>query len=164
MLMLDVDGVLTTGELAYTGGDADRKVFFVQDGGAIKLWQNSGGLVAVLSGRESEAVTRRVKELGIPFVVQGLADKLPAYEGLCREAGVVDAEVAFMGDDLLDVGPMQRCGYAIAPANALPVVKRAARFVTRRAGGQGAVVEAVERLLRHNGAWTSAMRSFDVHG
>lgn len=164
LLILDVDGVLTGGELPYNADGSETKTFYVQDGGAIRLWQKMGGQVAVISGRKSPAVEARVKDLGIALVIQGVDDKLPAYEALCRQANVTDDEVSFMGDDLLDLPPMLRCGYAIAPANALPLAKRAARYVTRRSGGQGAVAEAVERLLRHNGVWSLATRQPNVHG
>jgi 3-deoxy-D-manno-octulosonate 8-phosphate phosphatase (KDO 8-P phosphatase) len=164
LLILDVDGVLTSGELPYDAAGCDAKTFFVQDGGAIRLWQKMGGQVALLSGRSSPAVAARAKDLGIGFVIQGVHDKLPAYEALCRQANVTDDEVAFMGDDMLDLEPMRRCGYAIAPANGLPPLKRAAQYVTRRPGGQGAVAEAVERLLRRNGDWSRATRQTHVHG
>lgn len=150
LLILDVDGVLTTGALSYGAEGEAAKVFYVQDGGALRRWQAAGGLLALISGRESEAVAARAKELGIESVVQGVSEKVAAYERVCREAGVADAETSFVGDDELDLSPMRRCGYPIAVANAVARVKRAARYVTRRAGGEGAVSEVVERLLRHN--------------
>ncbi|MBN2563540.1 MAG: HAD hydrolase family protein [Phycisphaerae bacterium] len=155
LLILDVDGVLTTGELPYCAAGSEVKVFHVQDGGAIRLWQAAGGVVAVISGRESPAVAARAKDLGIDFVAQGVVDKLPAYEAACREVGLTDAEVSVVGDDLPDLPPMRRCGYPIAVANAVPLVKRAARHVTQRRGGEGAVAEAIERLLRHDGMWSN---------
>jgi 3-deoxy-D-manno-octulosonate 8-phosphate phosphatase (KDO 8-P phosphatase) len=150
LLILDVDGVLTTGALSYGAEGEAAKVFYVQDGAALRQWQAAGGRVALISGRQSEAVTVRAKELGIESVVQGVSEKMAAYETVCREAGVSDAETSFVGDDELDLAPMRRCGYPIAVANATPRVKRAARYVTRRGGGGGAASEVVERLLRHN--------------
>jgi len=157
LLILDVDGVMTTGALAYCAAGNEEKTFYVQDGGAIGLWRKTGGSVAIISGRKAEAVEARGKDLGITTIVQGVLDKMPVYETICRQAGVADDEVSFVGDALLDIGPMRRCGYPIAVANALPRVKRVARYVTRRAGGEGAVAEAVERLLRHNGTWAEAL-------
>jgi 3-deoxy-D-manno-octulosonate 8-phosphate phosphatase (KDO 8-P phosphatase) len=162
LLILDVDGVMTDGRLPYEAGGCEIKTFYVQDGGALRLWQSAGGEVAVISGRQSPAVETRCKELGIRHLVQGVADKLPAYETIRRELSLKDEAISFVGDDLLDIPPMRRCGYPIAVANALPVVKRAARYVTRRAGGEGAVPEAIERLLRHNGAWSSALGRFEA--
>lgn len=157
LLILDVDGVMTTGALTYCAGGNEEKTFYVQDGGAIGLWKKAGGEVAIISGRKSQAVAARAKDLGIATVVQGVLDKMPVYETICRQAGVSDEEVSFVGDALLDVEPMRRCGYPIAVANALPRVKRVARYVTRRPGGEGAVAEAVERLLRHNGTWPEVL-------
>ena len=144
---------MTTGALTYCAAGNEEKTFYVQDGGAIALWKKAGGTVAIISGRKSEAVEARARDLGIATVVQGVLDKIPVYETICRQAGVSDDQVSFVGDALLDLEPMRRCGYPVAVANALPRVKRVARYVTRRHGGQGAVAEAVERLLRHNGSW-----------
>ncbi len=157
LLILDVDGVMTTGQLPYGPAGNEVKAFYVQDGGAIRLWFASGAAVALISGRQSPAVAARAGELGIESVTQGVTDKLPAYESMRRDHGLTDAEIAFVGDDLLDLEPMRRCGYPIAVANAVPLVKRAAHYVTRRPGGQGAVAEAVHRLLRHNGTWSETM-------
>jgi 3-deoxy-D-manno-octulosonate 8-phosphate phosphatase (KDO 8-P phosphatase) len=162
LVILDVDGVMTTGELPYDPHGQSVKSFFVHDGAAIRLWQRTGGGVAVISGRHSPAVSRRAEELDIRPVMQGVVDKLAAYESVCREWAVCDEAVSFVGDDLPDVAPMRRCAYPIAVANAAPAVKRAARYVTHRTGGAGAVCEAVERLMRHNGAWSSTLN--DVLG
>lgn len=155
LLILDVDGVLTSGELPYDSHGNVTKVFHVQDGGAIRLWQQAGGRVGIISGRQSPAVATRAAELDIELLAQGVSDKVPVFESFCNKAGVSAAESAFMGDDLLDIAPMRLCGYPIAVANAVPMVKRTARYVTRRPGGAGAVAEGVERLLRHNGAWST---------
>jgi len=160
LLILDVDGVLTDGSVLMTGdGDSpDRavtlaKAFYVQDGCAVKLWQRCGGSVALLSGRKEAAVARRAAELGIIEVRTGIADKLGGYETILASAGCSDAVVAYVGDDLPDLRPMARCGTPIAVANAAPAVKRAAAYVTRRRGGNGAVAEAVEWLLRSGNRW-----------
>ncbi len=162
LLILDVDGVMTTGALGYCAAGNEEKTFYVQDGGAIALWKKAGGTVAIISGRKSEAVEARGRDLGIATVVQGVHDKVPVYETVCRQAGVSDEEVSFVGDALLDIEPMRRCGYPIAVANALARVKRVARYVTRRRGGEGAVAEAVEQLLRHNGVWPEVLTDRQV--
>jgi 3-deoxy-D-manno-octulosonate 8-phosphate phosphatase (KDO 8-P phosphatase) len=162
LLILDVDGVLTDGRLPYGVEGCEAKTFFVQDGGALRLWLSFGGEAAVISGRQSPVVETRCKELGIRRVVQGVSAKLPAYETIRDEAMVSDESIAYVGDDLLDVAPMQRCGYPIAVANALPPVKRVAHYVTRHSGGEGAVAEAVERILRHNGTWHAAMNRIEA--
>ncbi len=153
---------MTQGDLPYSAEGNEIKVFHVQDGGAVRFWNSTGGLTALISGRESPAVSARAKDLDIHVVVQGVPDKIPAYETICRNFGVSDAETSFIGDDLLDLEPMRRCGYPIAVANAIPRVKRAARYVTRRPGGCGAIAEAVERLMRYNGTWAESMERFQA--
>lgn len=162
LLILDVDGVLTSGALPYGPAGNEEKTFFVQDGLAIRIWLESDGQVAIISGRASPSVARRAQDLGIRCVQQGVADKLPVYERVCRTFGVQDEAVSVVGDDLLDIDPMRRSAYPIAVANAVPPVKRTARYVTRCAGGAGAVGEAVERLMRHNGTWSRAFSRWGV--
>jgi 3-deoxy-D-manno-octulosonate 8-phosphate phosphatase (KDO 8-P phosphatase) len=142
---------MTTGALPYTAEGNTDKTFHVQDGSAIHLWRAMGGMVAVLSGRSAPSVDARARDLGISLVVQGVQNKkVAAYEAICREAGVEDRNTAVIGDDLPDVPLLERCGFGIAVANARPQTKRAARYVTQREGGCGAIAEAIERLLRHN--------------
>lgn len=162
LLVLDVDGVLTSGELPYEAGGNTVKTFHALDGSAIRLWQDAGNLVTIISGRSTPAVEARARDLGIGFVRQGVTDKLPAYEEARRYAQVEDAATAVIGDDYLDLPLLQRCGYPIAVANAVPRVKRVARLVTRRFGGSGAIGEAVERLLRLNGQWAAQAGRWDL--
>ncbi len=158
VLVLDVDGVLTDGRLM-PGRDRadDAKAFHVHDGCALKTWQRAGGRVAILSGRESSDVARRAAELGIEFVRTGVADKLVEYEAVLKWARCDDAAVAYVGDDLPDLAPMQRCGWAVAVANAVPAIKRAASYVTRLGGGCGAVAETIEHILRKQRRWSQTL-------
>ena len=160
LLILDVDGVLTDGRLPYEAEGNETKVFHVQDGAAIRRWRAMGGLVALISGRQAPSVASRAKDLGVGFVEQGVTDKLPVYLKVRESHKLSDAEVAVVGDDLMDLGPMRRCGYPIAVGNAVAAVKRAARYVTRRGGGEGAVGEAIERLMRHNGIWEQVLQRY----
>ncbi|MEK6675062.1 MAG: HAD hydrolase family protein [Planctomycetota bacterium] len=159
ILVLDVDGVLTDGRIWPVGGEVsslnvlEGKAFHVQDGCAIKLWQQVGRRAAVVSGRKSSLVESRARELGIDWCHTGVGDKTAMYEELKSTWSSSDAVIAVMGDDLPDLGPMRRCGFPIAVANAVPVVKRAAQYVTRRSGGCGAVAEVVEFILRKQGRW-----------
>ncbi len=157
LLILDVDGVLTDGRLSYSGEGYEPKTFFVQDGYAIKLWQRCGGGVAIISGRQSWPVTQRAKELGIEQVHLGIDDKITAYEKVIASIGCNDEAVAYVGDDLPDLAPMKRCGFAVAVANAVGEVKRVADYITRRPGGAGAVAEVIELLLRKQGKWSQAV-------
>jgi 3-deoxy-D-manno-octulosonate 8-phosphate phosphatase (KDO 8-P phosphatase) len=154
LLILDVDGVLTDGRLIMASDGEPAKPFHAQDGCAIKLWQHCGGKAAILSGRPSAAAARRAAELGIEHIRTGAPDKLSAYIEILSSLGLGDSVVAYVGDDLPDVGPMRRCGLPIAVANAVPAVKQVSQYVTRRRGGEGAVAEVVELLLRKQKRWS----------
>ena len=160
-MILDIDGVLTDGTITTDAEGEPFKVFHTQDGCAIKLWQRQGGQVALLSGREAPAIRRRAADLGIEHVHTGVSDKLPVYETILRETGCEDAVVAVVGDDLPDLGPMNRCAFPVAVANATPTTKRAAAYITRRRGGAGAVAEVIELLLRKRGRWPGDFVSHD---
>ncbi|HVB35120.1 MAG TPA: HAD hydrolase family protein [Patescibacteria group bacterium] len=161
LLLVDVDGVLTDARiylLSMPDGTAlEMKVFHSHDGAALKLARVMGLRTGLITGRDSAATTRRAREMGMEFVSQKRAKKLPAYQEILRQACLSDAEVAYMGDDLPDLPVLGRVGLAIAPGNATPEVKRAAHYVTRRRGGEGAVREAVEAILRAQGVWREAI-------
>ena len=148
LLILDVDGVLTDGRISPRADEESARRFHVHDGCAIKLWKRSGGKVAILSAREGRDVMSRAAELGIDWVKLGVADKLAGYEAILTSANCKDTDVAYVGDDLPDLGPMSRCGWPVAVADATPEVKRASQYVTRRDGGCGAVAEVIELILR----------------
>lgn len=153
LLVLDVDGVLTDGRLHYGPSGEEWKVFHVQDGLALVGAQRTGLQVAVLSQRASAAVSRRMADLGVREVHQGVANKGEFLAELIRRFGLTPAQVAYMGDDLSDLPLLTTVGLALAPADAVPEVRSAAHWVTPRSGGAGAVREAVEAILRARGAW-----------
>jgi 3-deoxy-D-manno-octulosonate 8-phosphate phosphatase (KDO 8-P phosphatase) len=153
LLVLDVDGVLTDGGLVYGPSGEETKRFHVHDGLALVAARRAGLQIAVISSRASVAVTRRMAELGVGEVHQGVADKAVALDALRERLGLRADEVAVMGDDLPDLRAMGRAGLALAPANAVAEVKRAAHWVARRRGGDGAVREAVEMLLKARRLW-----------
>ena len=156
LLILDVDGVLTDGRLA-PGPEGDtEKMFSSQDGYAMKLWRRQGRKLAFISGRKSLLVDRRAAELGVDFVYTGIEEKIDSFTALLKTANVAESDVAFVGDDLPDLPVMHRCGVPLAVANARPQVKRAALYVSRRRGGEGAAAELIEWLLRIDGAWSNA--------
>jgi 3-deoxy-D-manno-octulosonate 8-phosphate phosphatase (KDO 8-P phosphatase) len=151
--VLDVDGVLTDGRLVYGPSGEEIKRFHVRDGLGMQAARRAGIEIAVISGRASAAVTRRMSELGIVEVHQGVADKASLLRGLLGRLGVRAGEAAVMGDDLTDLPLMEMAGLGLAPADAVPEVRRAAGWVSRSPGGRGAVREAVEMLLRSRKAW-----------
>jgi 3-deoxy-D-manno-octulosonate 8-phosphate phosphatase (KDO 8-P phosphatase) len=153
LLVLDVDGVLTDGGLFYGPSGEELKKFHVRDGLAMVAAVRAGLSLAVISGRASPAVARRLAELGITEVHQGIPDKSAALSGLMTRLDLRPADVAMMGDDLPDLPLMKRVGLALAPRNAVAEVLKAAHWVSRRSGGEGAVREALELLLRARNAW-----------
>lgn len=153
LLVLDVDGVLTDGGLAYAKDGEETKRFHVRDGFAMVAARRVGLEVAVISGRASDAVTRRMAELGLTEVHQGVGDKAAALGDLLARLGLGAREVAVMGDDLPDLPMMRMGGLALAPADAAPEVRRGADWRARCRGGAGAVREAIEWLLRARKAW-----------
>jgi len=157
LLVLDVDGVLTDGTVFIDDSGRQMRGFHIQDGLGIRLWQAVGGQVAILTSKRSEAVMTRARMLGIDIVQQGAEDKLPGFEQILADAGVAGGETAYVGDDLLDAAVMRRAGYPIAVANAAEEIKKIARYVTRRRGGDAAVREAVEHLLQSAGLWEAAL-------
>ncbi len=163
-LILDVDGVLTDGGIVYTDRGEELKRFDAKDGAGLKYWQRAGHTVALLSGRESPAVSRRAAELGITVVAQNAKDKLPVLERLCRRLDLPYEAVAYVGDDLPDIPVLQRVGLGIAVADATLATKDAARAVTEALGGRGAVREVIETILRGQNLWHRIMRRYLPEG
>jgi 3-deoxy-D-manno-octulosonate 8-phosphate phosphatase (KDO 8-P phosphatase) len=148
LAIFDVDGVMTDGTL-YIGAQGEAfKAFNILDGHGLKMLQAAGIATAIISGRSSEAVVRRAAELAIAHVVQGSTDKLASLHALCAKTRIEAEHCSFMGDDLPDLEAMGACGLAAAVANAVDAVKQAAHYVTRAAGGRGAVREFSEMVLR----------------
>ncbi|HMF11202.1 MAG TPA: HAD hydrolase family protein [Gemmataceae bacterium] len=155
LLLLDVDGVLTDGGIAYTDDGREVKQFHVRDGSALKYWHSAGKRAAILTGRTSQVVELRAKEIGIEFVIQGAANKLAAFRNLLGQVTLEPRAVCFVGDDLPDLPVLRHCGLAVAVADACPEVLAEAHYVTRAAGGRGAVREVVELISRSQGHWES---------
>jgi len=147
LLCLDVDGVLTDGGLWIDDRGRESKRFDVRDGLGIRRWLAAGGEIAAITGRPGAAVRHRLKELGVERLVAASGPKVPAVEGVMRELSLGWPEVAMIGDDLPDLPVFERCGLAIAVADAVEEVGAAASWRTTRPGGHGAVREAIERLL-----------------
>ena len=156
-LILDVDGVLTDGVLHLHPDGSVSKSFFAADGLGLKWLMDHGVRVALLSGRADPVVARRARELGIETIVEGSQDKATAFHEIVREFGLTAEEVAYMGDDLVDLAPLRLSGLGAAPATARPEVRAAADWVSKAEGGRGAVRELCERLLRELGRWDDVL-------
>ena len=147
LLVLDVDGVLTDGRLYFTARGEEMKCFHVRDGAGIVHLLRAGLQVAVISGRDSKAVERRMNELGVTWIRQGIHDKAAALHELLEILGLSTKQVACMGDDTPDLPLLDLARLAISVADAHPSAKSRAHFVTQAAGGQGAVREACDLIL-----------------
>jgi 3-deoxy-D-manno-octulosonate 8-phosphate phosphatase (KDO 8-P phosphatase) len=157
LLLMDVDGTMTDGGVTLLsqsdGAAMEIKTFDAHDGQGLTLAQTAGLRTGCITGRESAALLRRAREMKMEFIYMKQAMKLPAYEEILQKAEVSDFAVAFIGDDLPDIPLMRRAGLAVAVGDAVPEVKHAAHYVTRAFGGQGAVRETVELILKSKGIW-----------
>ncbi len=161
LLLMDVDGTMTPGSVCLQtfpdGSVAEMKMFNAHDGAGIKLAGIMGIRTGLITGRDSPATTRRAQEAGMDFVAQGQARKVPAYEDMLSRAGVSDEEVAYVGDDLPDLPLLDRVGLAVAVADAVVEVQRAAHYVTKARAGEGAIREVVEMILKSQRKWKKAI-------
>jgi 3-deoxy-D-manno-octulosonate 8-phosphate phosphatase (KDO 8-P phosphatase) len=148
LMVFDVDGVMTDGRLWYGPRGEELKAFHVHDGLGMQLLAQGGVGAALLSGRSSSAVAQRAAELGLAHVLQGVADKAPAFDSLLARLGLEAAQAGYMGDDVPDLAVLARCGFACAPRTAHAEVLRSAHYVTDAGAGQGAVREVCDYVLR----------------
>jgi 3-deoxy-D-manno-octulosonate 8-phosphate phosphatase (KDO 8-P phosphatase) len=153
LLIMDVDGVLTDGRIIQDSYGHELKVFDVKDGHGIVMAHRAKLRTALISGRASETITHRAEELGIELVFQKIWNKLEVYEKILVDTELTHEEVAYIGDDLIDIPLLRRVGLAVAVADAVQEVKAASHLITQRAGGQGAVREVIELILRAQGHW-----------
>lgn len=160
LLLLDVDGVLTDGRVVYTSGREQVQGFHVHDGLGLKLLIQAGIDIAILSSRRSEALSLRAEELGIERVLQGQKAKLPVYERLLHEMDLEDREVAYVGDDWLDLPVLVRVGLSVVVADTPPPMEDYAHYVTRHPPGRGAVREVCDLLLKAQGQWTKLLKHY----
>lgn len=159
-LAFDVDGVLTDGTVEIHASGDEAKRFSVRDGTALAWCRLIGLELAIVSGRASGATARRMEELGIDAVYQGVRDKLTVVERWAGERGLSMEEVLYMGDDHIDLPVFAAVGVSVAPADADPEVRAAATHVTERPAGQGAAREAIRWLLGSSGRLESATRAY----
>jgi 3-deoxy-D-manno-octulosonate 8-phosphate phosphatase (KDO 8-P phosphatase) len=157
VVLMDVDGTITDGSVTLLsqpdGSALEIKTFDAHDGQGLTLGRTAGLRMGVITGRESAALRRRMKELNVEFVYEKQPHKIAAYEDILKKAAVKEEEVAFLGDDLPDLTVMRRVGLAVAVGDAAPEVKNAAHYTTLRNGGKGAARELVELILKSKGIW-----------
>jgi 3-deoxy-D-manno-octulosonate 8-phosphate phosphatase (KDO 8-P phosphatase) len=158
MILMDVDGVLTRGGIILGNQGEEVKAFDIQDGMGVTLARTAGLKVGIITGRESELVSRRARELKMDILMQGSFFKLPAYLEILRSYQVTDETICYIGDDILDLDILERVGLSVAPANARPEIKAICDFTTRERGGEGAVRKVIDIILKVQGKWEEAVK------
>lgn len=166
LLLMDVDGVLTNGKLFNVpdpeGKMVETKGFDSQDGIGLQWLSWKGIKTGVISGRQSPATAERARQCKMSYVYQGHIEKIPILEEILADAKIDSSEVAYIGDDFTDTVIMHRVGFAIATANSRPEVKGQAQYVTQAVGGEGAVREVVELLLKAQGRWGEILKHYEI--
>lgn len=160
LLLMDCDGVLTDGRIELVGDRDEQKFFHTRDGHGLVLLHRAGLSSGIISGRTSSAVSRRARELGVTYLRQASLDKIKDFEELLREAELEESEVAFIGDDVVDIPLMARSELAVAVADATRETRQAAHYVTQLPGGYGAVREVTEIILKAQGRWDDLMQRY----
>jgi 3-deoxy-D-manno-octulosonate 8-phosphate phosphatase (KDO 8-P phosphatase) len=160
LLILDVDGVLTDGRIVIDDRGVETKCFDVRDGHGIKLLRRANIEVAIITGRQSQVVSHRARELGIDSVYQNIHDKLEVYEAILKEKGLKDGEVSFVGDDIVDLPLLRRVGFSAVVADGIEELKPYADYVSKNRGGRGAVREISELILKAQGKWPALMERY----
>lgn len=160
LMIFDVDGVLTDGRIFYSDSGEEMKAFGAQDGHGIRMLMASGVSVAILTGRRSEVVSHRARNLGIVHVLQGVDDKRAAFLGLTASLHLEAAHCGYMGDDVVDLPVLTRCGFAATTREAPDVVRRHAHFVATQPAGAGAAREVCETVMRAQGTLEAAIAPY----
>lgn len=160
LLLLDVDGVLTRGDIIYNDNGLETKFFNVKDGLGLRLVTDAGIKVGIVTGRSSKALNHRCNDLGIEYVFEGIEDKAALLTRIAENTGINAERTAYVGDDLSDLPIMSRVGISIAVADACDIVRKNAAMVTRAKGGRGAVREICEAILKAQGLWEKTLNHF----
>jgi 3-deoxy-D-manno-octulosonate 8-phosphate phosphatase (KDO 8-P phosphatase) len=160
LLILDIDGVLSSGKLFYTADGISVKDFHVHDGQGIKLLQKAGIEIAIITAKESDIITRRMQDLGIRYVYQNQSNKLIAYQDIKQKLKLTDEQIAYVGDDLPDLCILARTGLAITVAGAPKIIHQYVHWTTNAKGGRGAVREVCDFILQAQDAYQVLIESF----
>ena len=161
LLLLDVDGVLTDGRIIYDSGGRDMKFFDVHDGLGVTLLKKAGIPTILVTAKGSGAIKPRARDMKVDEVFADITPKLKVLDKVVEKYGVTYSEVCFVGDDLVDLCVLKRVGFPVAVSNAASEIKQAAVYVTRKAGGRGAVREVAELLLKSQSKWSRMLKPYD---
>ncbi|MDZ4782661.1 MAG: HAD hydrolase family protein [Planctomycetia bacterium] len=161
LILSDVDGVFTDGGVIYDNQGIESKRFHIRDGLGVKLWRRAGGRFGVITGRTSHIVNVRAAELGIDIVRQGTEDKLPAARDIIAQLGLTPEQVCYIGDDLPDLPAMRCVALGVTVADGAEELRQAADYVTSAKGGEGAVRETIEMILKSQRRWEELVRKYE---
>lgn len=160
MILTDVDGVMTAGDVCYTDEGVEFKHFNVQDGFGTRLWIKMGYSFGIVTGRTSEVVNRRAADLGVSIVKQGILDKWPMVQEIAVAHGVSPEQICFIGDDFPDLPVIRRVGLGVTVPDSPQELRDAACYITQRRGGHGAVREVIEMILKRQNRWQEAIATY----
>jgi len=161
LILFDVDGVLTDGKVTIHADGTESKVFDIKDGISMVWAQRTGLTVGILSARHSPTTPHRAAQLGITLIVNGVGSKIEAYDQIVGDLCLEDAQVAYMGDDIVDLAVLSRVGLSATPADGAPLVRERVDLVSRFNGGAGAARELVELILRAQGSWETIVATYE---
>ena len=160
LILMDADGVLTEGKIIFYSGGGEAKAFDVKDGVGIKLAQRAGLKIGIITGRTSEAIARRAQELEVEEIHQGAKEKIISYEKILSKHSLHDENVCFIGDDIIDIPVMKRVGFPAAVADAHEDILPFAIYQTSLKGGQGAVREVIDLIIKTQGKWHQVVKKY----
>jgi YrbI family 3-deoxy-D-manno-octulosonate 8-phosphate phosphatase len=160
LILSDVDGVMTDGRIRLLDDGQQLMVFHIRDGMGVRLWREAGKRFGIVSGRALESVRRRAADRWLDIVQLGIDDKLPAVDEIANELKLTREAICYVGDDVLDLRVIQAVGLGVAVADAAEDVRRAAKYTTSVRGGEGAVREVVEVILKNTGQWDDVLRRY----
>jgi 3-deoxy-D-manno-octulosonate 8-phosphate phosphatase (KDO 8-P phosphatase) len=160
LILSDVDGVMTDGGIHILDDGQQLMKFHIRDGMGVRLWREAGKRFGIVTGRKLESIRKRAADLWLDIVRLGIDDKLPAVDELAREFSVSREQICYIGDDLLDRETIRAVGMGVAVADAVEDVRNSAQYVTSVPGGQGAVREVVELILKNTGRWDDVLKRY----
>lgn len=160
LILSDVDGVMTDGRIRLADDGHQTMVFHIRDGMGVRLWREAGGRFGIVTGRNLDAVRRRAAGLDVEIVRQGVDEKLPVVDEIAQKSGLTREEICYLGDDVLDLQTVRAVGLGVAVADAVEEIRAVARYTTSLRGGEGAVREVVELILKNTGRWEEVMQRY----
>ncbi|HEX4415607.1 MAG TPA: HAD hydrolase family protein [Lacipirellulaceae bacterium] len=164
LILSDVDGVMTDGGIQLLDDGTQFVKFHIRDGMGVRLWREAGKRFGIVTGRKLESIRKRAEDLWLDIIRLGVDDKLPAIDELAAEFKITREQICYIGDDLLDLKAIQSVGFGVAVADAVEEVRQAAKYTTSVRGGQAAVREVIELILKNTGRWEEVMQRYSLAG